>query len=202
VSESRVSTVDDFRAESCQGDHCCGLFHVFRLVYVLIMEVGTRRMLHCNVTHHPTTEWTMRQFSRMCYPRGGHQFIIHDRDRTYSSERDSPLPTRGLRVFRTPYRSQTNTFCKRLIGSARRECLDFMIPFDEEHIRNSFSNCGRAHYNRSRSHSSPGPGIPDPSVQKAELQTQRHCIPKDPSHCCNFDTWWPIATSRLERIAA
>ena len=36
-------------------------------------------------------------------------------------------------------------------------------------------------YNQSRPHSSLGPGIPDVRVQKAELQTQRHGIPKD--HC-------------------
>ena len=35
----------------------------FRLVYVLvIMEVGTQRILHMNVTQHPTAEWTLQQF--------------------------------------------------------------------------------------------------------------------------------------------
>ena len=36
-----------------------------------------------------------------------------------------------------------------------------------------------AHYNRSRPHSSLGPGIPDPNVEKEEVQNNRHCIPKD-----------------------
>jgi hypothetical protein len=34
------------------------------------------------------------------------------------------------------------------------------------------------HYNRGP-HSSLGPGIPDSSVAKVELQNKRHCIPKD-----------------------
>ena len=152
----------------------------FRLVYVLvIMEIGTRRILHVNVTQHPTAEWTLQQFRECVSGDEGYKFIIHDRDSIYSRELDSSLRTLGLRVLKTPYRApQANAFCERLIGSARRECLDFMIPIDEDHIRWILKRW-TAHYNRSRPHSSLGPGIPDASVGKAKLQTKRHCIPKD-----------------------
>jgi len=152
----------------------------FRLVYVLvIMEIGTRRVLHFNVSQHPTAEWTLQQFRECVSGDEDYGFIIHDRDSIYSRELDSSLGTLGLKVLRTPYRApQANAFCERLIGSARRECLDFMIPFDEDHIRWILKRWA-AHYNRSRPHSSLGPGIPDPSVGKAELQIKRHCIPKD-----------------------
>jgi putative transposase len=109
----------------------------FRLVYVLvIMEIGTRRILHFNVTQHPTAEWTLQQFRECVVGDEGYRFIIHDRDSIYSSELDHSLRTLGLEVLKTPYRSpQANAFCERWIGSARRECLDFMIPLNESHVR-------------------------------------------------------------------
>ena len=129
------------------------------------------------MTQHPTALWTLQQFRECVSGDEGYRFIIHDRDSIYSRQLDSSLRTLGLRVLKTPYRSpQANAFCERLIGSARRECLDFIIPFDEDHIRQILKSW-TAHYNRSRPHMSLGPGIPDPSIQKVELQ--RHSIPKD-----------------------
>jgi hypothetical protein len=51
--------------------------------------------------------------------------VIHDRDSIYSKELDAALKTLGLSVLRTRYKSPgVNSFCERLIGTARRECLD------------------------------------------------------------------------------
>jgi transposase InsO family protein len=81
--------------------------------------------------------------------------------------------------LKTPYKSpQANAFCERLIGSARRECLDFMIPFNEAHVRQILKSW-TLHYNRGRPHSSLGPGIPNRSSPKAEIQTERHSIPRN-----------------------
>jgi putative transposase len=152
----------------------------FRLVYVLlIMEIGTRRILRLNVTQHPTAEWTLQQFRECIAGDEGYKFIIHDRDNIYSRELDSSLRTCGLRILRTPFRSpQANAFCGWLIGSARREYLDFMIPIGEAHLRKIVKEW-TGHYNASRPHMSLGPGIPDSRVEKAELQMERHCIPND-----------------------
>src|SRR5437899_6095835 len=90
----------------------------FRLVYVLvIMEIGTRRILHVNVTQHPTAEWTLQQFRECVAGDEGYRFVIHDRDSIYSRNLDSSLRTLGLRVLRTPYRSpQANAFCERVLA--------------------------------------------------------------------------------------
>jgi transposase InsO family protein len=106
------------------------------LFVFLVMEVGSRRILHSNVTAHPTSDRTLQQL-REAIP-GGHdyQFLIHDRDSIFSSDLDELKSSFGLRVLRTPVRApKANAYCERLIGTVRRECLDFMIPLNEPHLR-------------------------------------------------------------------
>jgi putative transposase len=68
------------------------------------------------------------------------------------------------------------TFCERLIGTPRRECLDWIIPLGEGHLR-SVTREWAAHYNRGRPHTTlrsvpePAPGIP------TKLQPHRHRLP-------------------------
>ena len=53
----------------------------FRVLYVLVaMEVGSRRILHCNVTAHPTAALTLQQFREAIPSDHGYRFLIHDRD--------------------------------------------------------------------------------------------------------------------------
>jgi putative transposase len=154
----------------------------FRFVYVLVViEIETRRILHLNVTLHPTAEWTIQQFRECVIGEEGYRFIVHDRDSIYSCEVDDLLRASGLRVLKTPYRApQANAFCERLTGSARRECLAFMIPINEDHVRWIMKEWA-GHYNRSRPHSSLGPGIPDVNFQRPEVQRKRHRLPKNHS---------------------
>jgi transposase InsO family protein len=118
----------------------------FQLVYVfVIMEVASRRLLHFNVTRHPTADWTLQQFRECIVGYEGYRFVIHDRDRIYSRDLDAALRTLGLTVLKTPYKTpQANAICERWIGSVRRECLDFMIPISEAHIRTNAQVLGGA----------------------------------------------------------
>ena len=90
--------------------------------------------------------------------------VIHDRDSIYSEGVDRTIRAMGLTVLKSPVRSpQANAFCERLIGTIRRECLDWMIPLNERHLRHVLGQWV-VHYNRGRPHASLGPGIPDGSV--------------------------------------
>jgi putative transposase len=58
----------------------------------------------------------------------------------------------------------------------RRECLDFLIPFNERHLKSVLKAWG-AHYNHARPHMSLGPGIPVPLSPGAAESAHRHRIP-------------------------
>jgi transposase InsO family protein len=134
--------------------------------------------LQWNVTEHPTAHWTGQQF-RMIVPGGQeHRFVIHDRDAIYSEGVDRTLEAMGLTVLKTPARvPQANTFCERVIGTIRRECLDFVIPLTERHLR-AILREWISHYNRGRPHSSLGPGLPDPQPDRVVASTG-HELPSD-----------------------
>jgi putative transposase len=114
----------------------------FRVFYVfVVLEVGTRRILHWNVTEHPTAVWTAQQFRMLVSDDGRHRFLIHDHDTIYSDRVDRTVATMGLKVLRTPVRSpQANAFCERVIGTLRREYLDWMIPLNERHLRRALQS--------------------------------------------------------------
>jgi len=109
----------------------------FRMLYVFVaMEIGSRRILHCNVTQHPTAEWTTQQFREFLVFDHPYRFVIHDRDAIFSSDLDTALKGFGVRVLKTPVRApKANAFSERLIGTIRRECLDFLIPLGERHLK-------------------------------------------------------------------
>jgi len=67
----------------------------------------------------------------------------------------------------------SNAFCERLIGTIRRECLDFMIPLNERHLRTILREWV-SHYNQGRPHSSLGPGIPDRGTAPPQRKHRHH----------------------------
>src|SRR5215468_820882 len=141
------------------------------------MEIGSRRLVHFNVTSHPTAAWTLQQFREAVDNEGAYRFLIHDRDSIYSEELDLGVRAIGVKVLKTPFRSpQANSHCERLIGSLRRSCLDFLIPLSERHLSRIVKNW-QIHYNQARPHARLGPGLPEPAHGlPVPLQKQRHQI--------------------------
>ena len=78
----------------------------FQVLYVFVaIEIGTRRMLHVNVTDHPTAEWTRQQFRAFLDGESDHRYLIYDRDPVFSAKVDEALTGFGLKVMKTPVRS-------------------------------------------------------------------------------------------------
>jgi putative transposase len=153
----------------------------FRVLYVfVVMEVGSRRILGCNVTAHPTAAWTLQQFREAIPSNHNYRFLIHERDSIFSAEVDDDLAAFGLKVLRTPVRApKANAYCERLMGTIRRECLDYVIPLSEKHLRTILREWV-VHYNQGRPHASLGPGVPDSGSRASPLPSiHRHELPAD-----------------------
>lgn len=185
----------------------CDLFvtvtATFRLLYVfVVMEVGTRRMAQFNVTAHPTADWTLHQFREGIMGEKPYQFLIHERDSLFTAELDSTLRSMGLSILKTPFRApQANVFCERLIGSIRRECLGFLIPLNESHLRRILKEWV-VHYNRGSPALQLGPGIPESSGNIEAPPRSGRGIPCGHRVVGSPALGGPHHEYRLEKIAA
>jgi transposase InsO family protein len=109
----------------------------FKLLYCfVIIEHGRRRVLHCNVTTHPTSEW-VRQQLRETFPEADpYRYIIFDHDSKFNVDVIKLLTSTGLQPKRTSIQAPwQNGIAERWIGSCRREMLDHIIPLNERHLR-------------------------------------------------------------------
>src|SRR5437016_4744452 len=136
----------------------------FRMLYVfVVIEHGTRRLAHVNVTAHPSADWTLQQLREVIGDNDSrNKYLIHDQDRIFAKHLDDSIRVLGVEILRSPIASpKANSICELVIGTIRRECLDWMIPLSEAHMR-SILKSWVGHYNRGRPHSTLGPGVPDP----------------------------------------
>lgn len=161
-------------------DFCVVVTATLRLLYVfVVMEHATRRILHANVTVHPTAGWTLRQLREAIPADHAYCSLLYDRDAIFSQEFDQRIRHLGLCILKTPVRSpQANALCERLLGTLRRECLDFLIPLTERHLRRVLQQWVQ-HYNAGRPHMALGPGIPQPPPHlPVPRQARRHRLPE------------------------
>jgi transposase InsO family protein len=132
-------------------------------------------VIHLNATAHPAAAWTLQQLREAIPSDHKFRFLIHARDSIFAADLDASLARLGLKLIRTPVRSpQTNALCQRLVGTVRRECLDWIIPLSQAQLKQTLSDW-KSHYNRGRPHSALSPSIPEPpSGLPATLQLHRH----------------------------
>jgi len=104
--------------------------------------------------------------------------LIRDRDAKFSSQFDDSVSRLRLQILKTPVRSpKANAICERTIGTIRRECLDYLIPLGEGHLRRILAEWV-SHFNAARPHNALGPGIPHPPMDvPITLQAIRHKVP-------------------------
>jgi transposase InsO family protein len=106
-----------------------------QLYCFFVIEHRRRRILHCNVTRHPTAEWVLQQLREAFAEAGPYRYVIFDRDTKFDSEVISFLKSTGLKPMRTSVQAPwQNGIAERWIGSCRRELLDHIIALNERHL--------------------------------------------------------------------
>ena len=129
----------------------------FHTLYVFFFIAHhRRRIVHLNVTAHPTAEWVWRQLIAATPWGEQPRYLIRDRDRSYSAAFIPRAARIGIQTILTPVQApKANAIAERLVGTLRRECLDHMIVVNEQHLRGVLREYA-AHYNRGRPHRSLG----------------------------------------------
>ena len=101
------------------------------------MEHASRRMIHVNATAHPSAAWTLQQLREAIASDHAYRFSSSTTaNAIFCSKFDASVTVLGLEVIKTPVRRpKANARCERLIGTLRRECLDWMVPLTEGHLQ-------------------------------------------------------------------
>jgi putative transposase len=127
----------------------------FRVLFVFMMLAhARRRVVHFNITEHPTAQWTAQQISEAFPWEAAPRYLLRDRDRVYGPAFQTRVESVGIEEVLTAPRSPwQNPFVERAIGSVRRECLDNVIVLGERHLRRLLGDYFE-HYHRWRCHRS------------------------------------------------
>lgn len=125
----------------------------FKVLYVfVVLSLSRRRILHVNVTRHPTGEWTARQIVE-AFPWGDvPNYLQRDRDGIYCEAFKRQVNAMGIEeLISAPRSPWQNGYVERVIGTIRRECLDHMVVLGENHLREVLKEYVEYH-NTSRTH--------------------------------------------------
>jgi putative transposase len=149
--------------------------------YVLFfIQLETRRVTLAGITRHPTAEWMLQMSRNATDEISGHlngQRHLFHRDTKFCAAFRNVIRMAGVQPLMLPPNSPNlNAVCERLMGTVRRECLDFLIPLGERHLRRTLQ-LWIDHYNRGRPHMSLGPGISVPLQVPPQQREHRHQPP-------------------------
>src|ERR1700704_6095403 len=157
------STWVAFLRSQASGVLACDFFTVetvgLRRLYVLFfIELERRQVFLAGVTAHPDRRWTTQQARNLAVAleESGRRFkfLIRDRDAKFVASFDQVFASESTRVIKTPVRSpRANAYAERFVGTARRECLDWVLIFGRGHLERLLAEFVN-HYNTGRPHQS------------------------------------------------
>jgi putative transposase len=133
-----------------------------RVLFVLVLIAhDRRRIVHVNVTEHPTSASTAQQLVEAFPEDSAPRWLLRDRDSIYDDQVRRRIASLGItEVVSSPLSPWQNPYVERVIGSIRRECLDHVIILNDRHLRRVL-RAYLAYYHRSRTHLGLSKDAPD-----------------------------------------
>jgi putative transposase len=124
-----------------------------RLLFVFIMLAHERRrIVHFNITEHPTAQWTAQQIVDAFPWDEAPRYLLRDRDAIYGTAFQSRVKNLGIEEIKiAPHSPWQNPYCERLIGSIRHDVLDQVIVLNDQHLRRILT-AYISYYHRFRTH--------------------------------------------------
>jgi transposase InsO family protein len=133
-----------------------------RILFVfVVLAHHRRRVLHFNVTEHPTAHWTAQQVVDAFPDESAPRYLLRDRDRAYGEHFRHRVHGMAIaQVVTAPHSPWQNPFAERLIGSIRRECLNHVLVLGERHLHRILIRYF-AYYHQARTHLALDKDAPD-----------------------------------------
>jgi putative transposase len=133
-----------------------------RVLFVLVVLAHhRRRVVHFNVTEHPTTAWTAQQLVDAFPDESAPAYLLRDRDQVYGQQFRHRMTAMGIdEILTAPHSPWQNPFAERFIGSIRRECLNHVLVLGERHLRRILTRY-LAYYHQARTHLALDKDAPD-----------------------------------------
>ena len=105
-----------------------------------VISHDRRRILHFNVTKHPTSLWITQQL-REAFPYDPKcKYVIHDRDAKFGEQVAEAITALALQPVRTSFRSPwQNGIAERWVGCCHQDLLDHIVPLNERHLKRLLS---------------------------------------------------------------
>jgi len=105
------------------------------LFVLVVLAHHRRRVVHFNVTEHPTAQWTGQQIIEAFPWDTAPKYLLRERDAIYGSQFQKRVQSMCIEEVLTAPRSLwQNAFVERVIGSIRRDCLDHVVVLNHRYL--------------------------------------------------------------------
>jgi transposase InsO family protein len=125
----------------------------FRLLCCfLILLPDRRQVLHFNVTAQPSAAWTAQQIVEAFPFDSAPKYLVRDNNGIFGSVFKRRIERLGIEdVPISPRSPWQNPYVERLIGTIRRECLNYVVVLNKRHLKRILTDYF-AYYHTARMH--------------------------------------------------